>query len=579
MEKKHFSKLVIAGFFKSLTLSIAGLIDCAVVGRYLGADGLSAMKLAMPIFSVFSLFSALFSGGLSITISRELSENGAERADTVFKSAFSAICAIGVCITAFGLICPGALTELFVGPNCDPLVRSMTADYLRPLLIGALPILLYDALGTVAMLDGGTNWLKLSSAALFVVDIAGDFLAARLDRGMSGIAAASTASYIAALVLLLLHFYSRKSMIRPGVCLPDPVALRKVFLLGLPLVITLLCNIVRPMVVNRYNLAYGSIAGLAALSIQDAVRYVPGALCSGISKATLILSGIHIAESDSLALRQEKITVLRWSYIGGGVTAAVLMIHASSLLWLFTDDPDVHKLGVYALLLYLPGVPFIAINGAVSSMFQGLGQQWRSITYTVVNRLIMPILFARILAVRYGDMGIYASYTAGEFFLTVCLTAELLIKKARKHTIMPESLMNADTAADLKLNIRDSDEAVAASRQVNELCLEHGVGRKQAYLVALTAEELAMNSLSHGFDDHKEHHLELRFIITDDTLTLRLRDDGRPFDLTERYKMINPDDPASNIGLRIIFASADDVSYNSSLNLNNVCIRINRDPV
>ena len=67
-------------------------------------------------------------------------------------------------------------------------------------------------------------------------------------------------------------------------------------------------------------------------------------------------------------------------------------------------------------------------------------------------------------------------------------------------------------------------------------------------------------------------------MIAGDKLFLRLRDDGRPFNLTERYKMLNPDDPTRNIGLRIIFAGADDVSYNSSMSLNNVCIRINKDP-
>ena len=38
MEKKFFKNLVIAGFFRSLALSFTGLIDCAVVGHYLGTD-------------------------------------------------------------------------------------------------------------------------------------------------------------------------------------------------------------------------------------------------------------------------------------------------------------------------------------------------------------------------------------------------------------------------------------------------------------------------------------------------------------------------------------------------------------
>lgn len=56
-------------------------------------------------------------------------------------------------------------------------------------------------------------------------------------------------------------------------------------------------------------------------------------------------------------------------------------------------------------------------------------------------------------------------------------------------------------------------------------------------------------------------------------LILRLRDDCRRFDLVERYRMMNPDDPTKNVGLRIVFASADDVSYSSALDMNNVCVK------
>lgn len=112
---------------------------------------------------------------------------------------------------------------------------------------------------------------------------------------------------------------------------------------------------------------------------------------------------------------------------------------------------------------------------------------------------------------------------------------------------------------------------------MNALCLENGVNSRQAYFLALTAEELAANTLSHGFDPRKDNHLELRVVVTDEQLILQLRDDGRPFDLTERYRMINPEDTTHNIGLRIVFSSADEVSYHSSLNLNNVCVRIRRE--
>lgn len=144
--------------------------------------------------------------------------------------------------------------------------------------------------------------------------------------------------------------------------------------------------------------------------------------------------------------------------------------------------------------------------------------------------------------------------------------------------IRPAVFRDSGITAELRTVIRDPEQAVSVSGQLRDLCLENGFSRRQAFLISLTAEELAINSITHGFTDGKDHYLELRAVVTEGGMILRLRDDGRPFNLVERYRMIHSDDPAKNIGLRIIFAGADEVSYHSSMNLNNVCIRINRDP-
>lgn len=50
MHRRVFGRLVLAGTVRNLTLSLTGMIDCAVTGRYLGEAGLSALKLAAPLF-------------------------------------------------------------------------------------------------------------------------------------------------------------------------------------------------------------------------------------------------------------------------------------------------------------------------------------------------------------------------------------------------------------------------------------------------------------------------------------------------------------------------------------------------
>ena len=122
------------------------------------------------------------------------------------------------------------------------------------------------------------------------------------------------------------------------------------------------------------------------------------------------------------------------------------------------------------------------------------------------------------------------------------------------------------------------DEVMAASESVIRLCAAHGIDHRQAYHIGLCLEELATNALKHGFKYMRSGDLEYRFVIAPQALILRVRDNGRPFDLIERYKLLNPEDPASLLGLRVIFAAAEEVSASHTFGLNNVCIRISREP-
>ena len=60
----------------------------------------------------------------------------------------------------------------------------------------------------------------------------------------------------------------------------------------------------------------------------------------------------------------------------------------------------------------------------------------------------------------------------------------------------------------------------------------------------------------------------------DDALILRLKDDCIPFDPAERQRVIDPEDEMKNIGIRMTYAMADDISYQNILGLNVLTIRV-----
>lgn len=575
MNEKIFRQLVRTNFIRSLTLSLTGMIDCAVVGRYLGEGGLSGMKIASPIFTIICLFSIVMASGQSITISRELSCGNRDNANAIVNSIVTAALIFSAVFMIAGVFFTEELAVLLAGPDCSPEVLKQAEDYLAPILLAAFPIMLYDILGYLAMMEGDRKCMLRSSIAIFMIDAAGDLAAVIVGAGMRGIAVSSVLAYLGAFITVLLHFVKSNSMFRIRIIRPHMGLLMRTAVCGLPMGVNNLCNIIWPLSLNRTMLKYGSVTGLAALSIQDAVHYVPKAFCSGVSDAILIITGINSSEKDRSGLAYEKSLILKASLIVGSAMACILAILSLPMMSLFTTDPILRREAALALRLYLISVPFMAINSSVVSFFQGLGHHRFASGYIVVNHAVIAVLSCRIMGMRYGSAGVYGSFAACEIIMAALFGLAQAIGIGDLEKSQDVLYGSKEVKAELKSNIRNIHEAVTASRQVYDVCIEEGAAPKKAYHLALCAEELAVNSIEHGFNDGKEHTLELRLMVLEDSLIMRLRDDCRHFDLTERYHMIKTDDPAKNIGLKIIFKNADEVNYSSSLSMNNICIRMN----
>ena len=191
----------------------------------------------------------------------------------------------------------------------------------------------------------------------------------------------------------------------------------------------------------------------------------------------------------------------------------------------------------------------------------------------MINQLALPVLITWILGRRWGVPGIYAAFAVHEIVLTIGFVCMQFVMK-RNGRSFSDSVVPGKLIAEIRGDITTMEQVAEASDKVIHLCRKNGVDSRQAFNVGLCLEELAANSLMQGFKDERDKYVEYRFSIIGRWLILRLRDNGHPFDLTERYKLLNPDDPVSGMGLRIVFAAAENVNYSHAFDMNNVCIRV-----
>ena len=86
----------------------------------------------------------------------------------------------------------------------------------------------------------------------------------------------------------------------------------------------------------------------------------------------------------------------------------------------------------------------------------------------------------------------------------------------------------------------------------------------------LAVEELCGNALKHGFIVGK-HSIDVRVMVIDGSWMLRIRDNCKQFDPTEWLKEHEEDEDSI---LRMVSNEAKSIKYLSTLNLNNLTVRL-----
>ena len=188
--------------------------------------------------------------------------------------------------------------------------------------------------------------------------------------------------------------------------------------------------------------------------------------------------------------------------------------------------------------------------------------------------------FTALLIPRIGMNSVYIANVLNGLVVTLMFFGYAWLKNRHiprnmeELMVIPENF-GVPAGERMDLSVKSMEDVVTVSRRIQQFCQERGVSRRGACPAGLAMEEAAGNVVEHGFTkDRKTHTADLRVAHKDGDVILRVKDDCAPFDPRERQRMVEPEDPTKNVGLRILFRTAKDVQYQNILGLNVLTIRI-----
>ena len=215
---RDFAKYASLNVMGMIGLSCYILADTFFVSQGLGTNGLTALNLAIPVYSFIHGSGLMIGMGGGTRYSILKSRGDPAEANRTFTEAVVLAAVFAVLFLLVGIFCSGAIVSLF---GADENVFVMSETYLRVILLFAPAFLLNNVLLCFVRNDGAPQRSMTAMIGGSLSNVALDwFFIFPLRMGIFGAALATGLAPLISMLILSPHFFRKKNGFRPVKCRP-----------------------------------------------------------------------------------------------------------------------------------------------------------------------------------------------------------------------------------------------------------------------------------------------------------------------------------------------------------------------
>lgn len=561
--------------------SVNGTVSSYFASNYVGIDAMSAVGLYSPVNMLLTSISTILVGGSVILCGKYMGRNEQDRMQNVFSLnlVLSLIVSV-VFIVLFLLFAIFDLTEVLTH---DTAVRPLFNRYLLGQAIGIIPLMLGSAFAAFLTLENKGKQTLAASLVYIVTNIVLNFVFVRqLRMEAFGLALAASLGLWVFLAVQGAFFLSGETQLRLTVRTLSWKESGEILRIGLPGAASNVYQTARGLIVNKLLEFYVGSVGISAFVATDSVMRIFWTIPAGMLAVSRMMISVSVGEEDRQSLTDiMRVMFRRFLPLMCGVVAGIILcaVPFSRIFYRESSGP-VFMMTVWGLRILPLCMPLSLICMHFTCYGQTSGKQGLVHLLALLDGVVCVAGFTALLIRKTGMNSVYIANVLNGIVTTMVIFGYSWIKNGRLPRNMEELLVIPDDFGApenerMDLSIRDMDDVVSVSENVQAFCQERGIDNRRSYLAGLSMEEMSGNIISHGFTkDKKSHSVDVRVVHKGDDVILRIKDDCVPFDPSARRKIAEDKDVASNIGIRMVFKIARNVQYQNILGLNVLTIRI-----
>ena len=411
---QEFARYASLNVLGMIALSCYILADTFFVSLGMGANGLAALNLAIPVYSFIHGSGLMIGMGGGARYSIRKHQGDAASADRAFTTCLFLAAGFAAAFVLLGLFAAGPLAALL---GAEGAVFAMTRTYLQVILLFAPAFLANNLLLCFVRNDGAPKRAMAGMITGSLSNVVLDYLFIfPCGMGIFGAALATGFAPLISMAVLSPYFFRRKNSFRPIRCHLRLRRMAAICAAGVPSLVTEVSSGVVMIAFNAILLRLQGNVGVAAYGVIANLSLVVLAIFTGISQGIQPLLSARYGAGRKQELRR----ILRYAIVTAlAISAAVYMViaaFAGPIAAVFNSEGSatLQTLAVQGLRLYFIACPFAGCNIILAVYFASVEQPRPGQLISLLRGFAVILPMAFLLAALFGLAGVWCAFPAAE---------------------------------------------------------------------------------------------------------------------------------------------------------------------
>lgn len=430
--RKLFFHYLLPSISATLVTSIYILADSIMIGKGVGPDGIAALNIVLPLFTLFFGTGLLFGVGGSVLMSIAIGSNNPLLGKQYFTTSVYSVTFLSILLL---VIIQLAFEPLLYFLGATNVTFELASEYGRILVAGA-PVFMFSALLQAFIRnDKDPNLAMLGVVTGGISNIILDYIFIYIFHwGMKGGAIATVIGSTITCLILLVHFFKKTNqlkLVKHGFSMKR---LAKVASSGLSSFLIEISNGIVTFLFNIQLVKYIGDIGITVYSIIANSSFIVMSLANGVAQASQPILAVNFGAGKMKRVGEVKQLGLITTTIIGLIIVAIGALFPGVITGMFVHATDeILSLSIPAIRMYILAFLFMNLNIFISSYFQAVMKPQYAMGINLLRGLVLSSAFVLILPLFLGATGIWIAMPIVE---TISFTVAMILNCKSKNRMI-----------------------------------------------------------------------------------------------------------------------------------------------